>query len=314
MYNVNKSRDIEKEACVMSYECVSLKDQFNIKDIYSVHYFEYMKDFHFKGEAHDFWEFCYVDKGEIVVQADSTVHILRKGEVIFHKPNEFHMLRANGKIAPSLLVASFSCTNPSMFFFQNQIFKIDAKERNFLGELIIEARNTFSCPLNDPYLQHFTLKEDIFFASEQLIHIYLEQFLISLFRRHSSGKVMESILPKSTRLKNESDTFNQIICYLEQHITSRITIEKICADNMIGRTQLQKLFQEKSNLGIIKYFSHMKIDSAKQMIRNGTMNFTQISEYLGYSSIHYFSRQFKKLSGMTPSEYASSIKAISERD
>ncbi|HJB28450.1 MAG TPA: AraC family transcriptional regulator, partial [Candidatus Blautia faecavium] len=42
------------------------------------------------------------------------------------------------------------------------------------------------------------------------------------------------------------------------------------------------------------------------------MNFTQISEYLGYSSIHYFSRQFKKISGMTPSEYSSSIKALSE--
>ena len=42
------------------------------------------------------------------------------------------------------------------------------------------------------------------------------------------------------------------------------------------------------------------------------MNFTQISDFLGYSSIHYFSRQFKKLSGMTPTEYATSIKAISE--
>ena len=43
------------------------------------------------------------------------------------------------------------------------------------------------------------------------------------------------------------------------------------------------------------------------------MNFTQISETLGYSSIHYFSRQFKKLTNMTPSEYASSIKALSEK-
>ena len=43
------------------------------------------------------------------------------------------------------------------------------------------------------------------------------------------------------------------------------------------------------------------------------MNFTQISDFLGYSSIHYFSRQFKKITGMTPSEYSSSIKALSER-
>ena len=43
------------------------------------------------------------------------------------------------------------------------------------------------------------------------------------------------------------------------------------------------------------------------------MNFTQIAEHLGYTSIHYFSRQFKKVVGMTPSEYASSIKAM-QRD
>ena len=42
------------------------------------------------------------------------------------------------------------------------------------------------------------------------------------------------------------------------------------------------------------------------------MNFTQISAHLGYTSIHYFSRQFKKIVGMTPSEYASSVKAIAE--
>ena len=48
------------------------------------------------------------------------------------------------------------------------------------------------------------------------------------------------------------------------------------------------------------------------MIRSGQMNFTQISEYLGYSSIHYFSRQFKRSTGMTPSEYVSSIRALAD--
>ena len=52
---------------------------------------------------------------------------------------------------------------------------------------------------------------------------------------------------------------------------------------------------------------------AKELIREKNMNFTQIADYLGYTSIHYFSRQFKKIAGMTPSEYASSIKALSER-
>ena len=56
----------------------------------------------------------------------------------------------------------------------------------------------------------------------------------------------------------------------------------------------------------------MKIDFAKQLIRENDMNFTQISDFLGYSSIHYFSRQFKRSTGMTPSEYVSSIRALAD--
>ena len=74
------------------------------------------------------------------------------------------------------------------------------------------------------------------------------------------------------------------------------------------------MFRDQHQCGVIEFFSRMKIELAKQLIRENQMNFTQISDFLGYSSIHYFSRQFKKISGMTPSEYATSIKARSERN
>ena len=37
---------------------------------------------------------------------------------------------------------------------------------------------------------------------------------------------------------------------------------------------------------------------------------TQISDMLGYSSVHYFSRQFKRIAGMSPVEYSRSVKAL----
>ena len=49
------------------------------------------------------------------------------------------------------------------------------------------------------------------------------------------------------------------------------------------------------------------------MIREGSHNFTEIAALLGYNSIHYFSRHFKKVTGMTPSEYASSVKVLARR-
>ena len=63
---------------------------------------------------------------------------------------------------------------------------------------------------------------------------------------------------------------------------------------------------------MIDYFSSMKIETAKQLIRDNHLNFTEISDRLGYTSVHYFSRQFKKLTGKTPSESATSIRHLSE--
>lgn len=301
----------------MGYNGVELRDSISIGKIYSIHYFEYMSDFSFEGESHDFWEFICVDKGEVGVTGGNTFTVLKKGDIAFHLPNEFHNVRATGEIAPNLVVVSFQCHSEAMRFFKKRILRIDETERNFLASIIIEARRCFDCRLDDPYLQNMPQKEPDMFGAEQLIRILLEQFLIHIIRRYSNPIVFQKKLPqtepqKTTKNRSDNDIFNRVLDYLENNISSHVTIEQICRDNLIGRSQLQKIFKERSSLGIIEYFSQMKIDAAKEMIRTNRMNFTQISEHLGYTSIHYFSRQFKKVTGMTPSEYASSIKAMAD--
>ena len=301
----------------MGYKGTVLKNSITINKIYSIHYFEYMSDFSFEGESHNFWEFICVDKGEVGVTAGKTFTILKKGDVAFHQPNEFHNVQATGTIAPNLVVISFQCDDEAMRFFKKRILRIDERERNLLADIIIEARHCFDCRLDDPYLQNMPQKEPEMFGAEQLICLYLEHFLIHLIRRYSNPIVLRKRparieTPKSTKQKSDTEIFNRVVDYLENHISAPVTIEQICKDNLIGRSQLQKIFKERCNLGIIEYFSLMKVNAAKEMIRTNRMNFTQISEQLGYSSIHYFSRQFKKVTGMTPSEYASSIKAMAD--
>lgn len=301
----------------MIYLGIDLKDTLSVKKIYSIHYFEYMNDFSFPGESHNFWELLYIDKGEVNVASGKTSHILKKGEIFFHEPNEFHNVVANGVIAPNLIVISFSCRNEAMQFFKKKHFKIDETERNLLADIIIEARRCLDCRLDDPYLPNPPVKEDELFGAGQMIRLNLEHLLIHLYRRYTSSialhKTMEQNLPpKMTKSKSDAEIFNRVLNYLDQKICTQVTIEEICKDNMVGRSQLQKIFKTQTDLGIIEYFSKLKIETAKELIRTNHLNFTQISEYLGYSSIHYFSRQFKKITGMTPSEYASSIKAMAD--
>ena len=272
----------------MSYRVTVLKNSITINKIYSIHYFEYMSDFSFEGESHNFWEFICVDKGEVGVTAGKTFTILKKGDVAFHQPNEFHNVQATGTIAPNLVVISFQCDDEAMRFFKKRILRIDEMERNLLADIIIEARHCFDCRLDDPYLQNMPQKEPEMFGAEQLICLYLEYFLIHLIRRYSNPIVLRKRparieTPKSTKQKSDTEIFNRIVDYLENHINAPVTIEQICKDNLIGRSQLQKIFKERCNLGIIEYFSLMKVNAAKEMIRTNRMNFTQISEQLGYS-------------------------------
>lgn len=300
------------EETPMPYESICLEKSIDIHKLYSIHYFEYRNDFHFAGEQHDFWEFQCVDKGEALVQTDEGTHLLNRGQIIFHKPNEFHTLHATGKTAPNIVVVSFDCHSPAMNFLENRILTLSDTERTLMGMLIAEARRCIASPLDDPYLAKMKKRSDCLFGSQQLVMGYLEQLLISMIRRLT---VPQLTAPANSlgSPKSHSDLYNKIICYLEDHIREYVSIEDICHDNLIGRSQLQKLFREYQQCGVIEFFSKMKIEYAKQLIRENQMNFTQISDFLGYSSIHYFSRQFKKISGMTPSEYASSIKALSER-
>lgn len=301
----------------MSYECISLSQDLEINEIVTIHYFEYINTFSFPGESHDFWEFLYVDKGEVEVNADGQKFTLEKNQIIFHKPNEFHGLKANGIIAPNLIVISFYCDSPCMAFFENRILHINELERNLLGQIIREANNTFSSPLDDPHLKKLERQKDVPFGSEQLIKINLEYLLINLIRRYSTKEDAPSLnalkQTKITKINYDDEVIKRIIHYMENRLDQKLSIEQICLDHSIGRSQLQNLFQSKFQCGVIEYFSKMKIEAAKQYIRERHLNFTQIAEKLGFGSVHYFSRQFKKLCNMTPTEYSTSVKSLSEK-
>lgn len=294
----------------MNYIETSLETLLQIEKLYTIHYFEYANHFFFSGETHDFWEFICVDKGSVHIRMGDKDVILKKGDIAFHQPNEFHNVSAYGETAPNLVVISFSTSSPLMDFFRKQVLHIDERERSLLAEIMVEAKRLFSTPLDDPTLKQMKKNKDVLVGTEQLIRMHLEYFLLHLLRRYTTANLQQPV----PATKNSADSFKRISDYMELNITARLTIEQICQDNQIGRTQLQKIFQKETGLGVIEYFSKLKIDAAKHMIRSGHNNFTQISEQLGYTSIHYFSRQFKKITNMTPTEYASSIKAITEKN
>lgn len=291
----------------MNYIKTTLKEELIVKKIVTVHYFEYAKDYLFEGEKHDFWEFLYVDKGEVEVMADACGYKLKQGEMIFHKPNEFHNVWANGKVAPNLIVISFECKSKKMDYFKGKILLLENQERNLLAQIIQESREAFLSPLDDPTLERLEKRPKPRLGSEHLIKINLEQMLINLIRKGESIH-KEKKLSSSVKERSDGDMVKKAIAYLEENVCHHITFEDVCRYLSLSRTSLKVMFKETTNSSVMEYYNKLKIAEAKRMIREGMNNFTKIADSLGYASIHYFSRHFKKATGMTPSEYALSVK------
>lgn len=297
----------------MAYIPTPLKREIVIDSIITVHYFEYMRDFVFRGESHDFWEFLYVDKGTILVTAGETEYKLNTGDIIFHKPNEFHAIRSIGKNAPNLVAASFLCTSPAIKMFESKIDTLSVTERKIISRLIDLARQCFSTPLHLPSVERVLLKENLPFGSEQLILMDLELLLISLMRRQAappSDRMQSSV--SALKEHSSENRLDNILAFMEAHICEQLCCQDICRAFSLSRSSLQALFHEKKGCGVMDYFHHMKIQRAKEIIRDGTMNFTEISCFLSYSSLPAFSRQFKKITGTSPMEYASSVRGITQ--
>ncbi|GAA0178804.1 AraC family transcriptional regulator [Clostridium sediminicola] len=291
----------------MTYSKTFLKLEFEIESLISVHYFEFAKNYVYEGETHNFWEFVYVDKGELEVMSQDNGFKLKKGEMIFHKPNEFHNLWADGKIAPNIIVITFYCNSKAMEFFENRIISTGDTVKNLLANIIKESKEAFSTKLNISNVTKLEKKKSSLFGCEQLIKIYLQHLLIYLVRK-GSNLLPEDRLSSSVKERTYNDMTRKAINFLHCNISNNITFQDVCRHLNVGSTYLKAMFKEHTGTSVIEFYKSLKIEEAKKLIREGQLNFTEIAEKLSYSSIHYFSRHFKKTTGMTPTEYASSVK------
>lgn len=289
------------------YTKTSVQRKLHIHALVTVHYFEYSKDYRFDGEAHPFWELVYVDKGEVDAVSDEQVHHLQQGDILFHKPNEFHGLRANGIKAPNLVVISFDSDSDAMQRFKNTRFKAGEAERALFAGIIAEANAAFCTPLDDPSTAKLERAENPLFASEQMATVLLEQLLIRLLRREEQAPDVR--ISSSIKLRSDHDLVDRIVAFMQENTCGNLTFADVCRFSAQSATNLKTIFKSVTGTGVMSYYRALKISEAKRMLREGDGNITQIADRLGYTSVHYFSRYFKRATGMTPSEYTLSIQA-----
>lgn len=90
--------------------------------------------------------------------------------------------------------------------------------------------------------------------------------------------------------------------YMDEHYRNEISLEG-CADaEQMTPYALSKAFKQVSGMNFIDYLTKVRMEAAKQLLRETTMKINDIAAAVGYQH-SYFNRIFKKQEGVTPSQY-----------
>lgn len=293
---------------MLDYYKTHLQSIIHIDKIVSLHYYEYVKDFKGREEKHDFWELIYSDCGEIEVAADGKKHILKQGEVMFHKPNESHNVLALGVFA-SVFIVSYECLDEAAKFFENKTLTLDDREKEIMAEIFREGRTAFKGPFDQMFQPRLIRKENQRLGAEQLIKNHLEHLLIHILRKNteSGTDYNETVLIPNNRIERE--LVDKIITLLYSHIHDKIHLKDLCYELSCSKAYIEKIFKEHVGCGIISYFNKIKIDEAKKMISENMYSFNEIAYSLKFSSTQHFSTVFKRYTSMSPTQYLNSVKS-----
>ena len=96
----------------------------------------------------------------------------------------------------------------------------------------------------------------------------------------------------------------RIEAYFRENLSRSITLQLLSDEMNISKVHLCRVFKKYRNLTPIDAFNRMKIDRARELLTQFSgLPLQKISDMLGFSDVYYFSKVFKKITGVSPSSY-----------
>ena len=289
----------------MKYSKTALTSPFSVHTAITFYHID-LADTQPRGDWHPFPEFIYVDKGEQRVLVDGELFFLREGQAVFYPPNAYHI---GASVSRAIVdVVTFETDFSHLSSLYNRVITLDSSERRLLSQVMRLGLANFKN--NSPQTEQMGLmaKEDASSLDLMALKNYLELLLISLYQKLDRG---EEALPSapiaSNRANFKEEQFFAVAKYLKKNLHRVLTLEEISSANRISVSQLKYIFRSQIGCGPLSYFLSLKIGEAKHLITDTSLNFTEIADRLGFSSIHYFSKLFKEKTGLTPTEYAKTV-------
>ena len=248
---------------------------------------------HMTRELYDYELFVVVD-GILHIAADCREYTVNPGEYLLMPPTKFQ----HG-------IKSSHCVFYWMHFGYN-------KEKNN-HELIPDTRDNIS-PAYTP--GQILLAEQGMLSSPDRIIILMKQLQDSdrRYREVTLNRYLCSALLSEVALQGEiyptygnkvlkEQLYRDICDYISWHLTEQLKVAQVAAYFGYNEKYLTTFFKQRSGISLKQYILQIKMERAKADLSETTEPISQIAYRLGFSDAHNFSNAFRKLTGLSPSEF-----------
>ena len=281
------------------YYTLTLKKLVTVQHLLTIEYFTAASGFTYPPESHDFYEFIFVESGNITCAINSEIFELTQNSFLLIPTGNLHSYSVEKKHSAKVLIVCFKSKSNIISILQNKIFS-----ENIINELIKkvldEAHNTFIFP----FKKKLKFNNSPRLGSSQLIENYIEEVLIRLIQIVTYNEQKIEVMADPLALK--SSITKEIISILEENLYSKITLTQICDKIFYSKTYLNNTFKELKGVTIMQYYTDMKVEEAKLLLKKN-FNVSQVSEKLSFDNPQYFAKVFKSKVGITPTQYKNQI-------
>ena len=268
-------------------DALRIERRVRVEGLYTFFYHEKEQGFLFPGEAHPMLELTYVDQGSLHSVADGQDLLLKQGDIVIYAPNQWHMQYADVDVAPRYVTLTFDTLGDWLEPLMNRKFTASRQAVSLLRQMLRE---------------HEQLDE----FSNDMIIAQLNMLLLELLREAAAPSGVK--LQTSNAVHSENEIIRKAQQYISTHIREKLSVPLVARQVDVSPSYLTALFHKNLQISPGEYIRRIKLQESKQMIRENDLNFTEIAAALQYSTVHHFSRQFKEKFGITPTEYAKSVR------
>ena len=218
------------------------------------------------------WEMLLVNKGNITVTLNNKIYELTDETVVFFAPDEIHHIVKSKENA------------------EYKIFRFTT-DSDIISELtdtaITVPRSCLQFIDNAEPFSDNIIDNQIFYSSFEL-------FLLNCIKNKNN---LKSISDKNTSV------FYKATEILNKYADSGISVDELAQKLKISLSNLKRIFTKFIGMGVHEYFTLLKITNAKSLLKSGE-SVTKTAEICGFANQAYFSAAFKRVTGLSPKEYA----------